>query len=236
MKHHLPVIAICLLLGVAVNVAVAWTCVYRVGFGSFEARQYELVTGQYWTVMTWSAFGSGRIVSVRPVTGSGAVKPVGDRRPEIPPWSGIPNDAVLATATPNFLEAAEARGWPFLSLSATFAAATLSPSFAWDSRYGVEIRPPAHAANVYDASGRTLPLRPIWGGFVANTLLYAATIWLVSRVPAAWRRRIRRARGLCANCGYPPGNSAVCTECGSAVHRAATSLIPMGAHHGQCPQ
>jgi hypothetical protein len=171
--------------------------------------------------MTWATFGSRRIVSVRPVTDTGAVMPVGDRRPEIPAWSDIRHDAAGARATPNFLEAAEARGWPFLSLSVSFVPASPSPSFAWESAYGVEIQSPADPANVYAASGRTLPLRPIWLGFIANTLIYAAALWTLGRVPTLMRRLVRAGRGLCPGCGYPPGDSDICTECGAKRRPAA---------------
>jgi hypothetical protein len=155
------------------------------------------------------------------MTDSGAVKTVGDRRPQIPAWSGIRYDAVGARKSPNFLEATEARGWPFLSLSASFAVGTPSPYLAWESAGGVEIQPPTDAANVYDASGRTVPLRPIWLGFAANTLIYAAALWMLGRVPALGRRLVRVTRGLCPACGYPPGDSAVCTECGAKRRAAA---------------
>jgi hypothetical protein len=218
MRHHLPAIAICLLLGAVVTVAVAWTCAYRVGFGPFEARQYELKSGQFWSVLSWTAFGSRRIVSVRPVPDSGGAELVGDRRPVLPGWSDIRGDDVPAAGSSFVLKGAEARGWPLLSLAARLEAGSAPPSLrAGDSPDAVEIQPPAHAANVYDASGRTLPLRPIGLGFVADTLFYAAAAWLLGRIPLALRRAIRARRGLCPACGYPPGAAAVCTECGRPV-------------------
>ena len=64
-----------------------------------------------------------------------------------------------------------------------------------------------------------LPLRPIWPGFVANTAFYAAILWLLIPGPFALRRFIRVKRGRCVKCGYPMGESAVCTECGKAIPR-----------------
>ncbi len=60
-----------------------------------------------------------------------------------------------------------------------------------------------------------LPLRPIWPAFAVNTLFYAALLWS----PFALRRIIRVKRGLCPACGYPMGESAVCSECGKALPR-----------------
>ena len=69
-------------------------------------------------------------------------------------------------------------------------------------------------------AGWTLPLRPIWPGFAINTLFYAAILrggWLLFAAPFAVRRRRRIKRGLCPACAYPIGTSEVCTECGKPV-------------------
>ncbi|MHC4709797.1 MAG: hypothetical protein ACYTA3_05095 [Planctomycetota bacterium] len=218
MKHRLPTIAICLLLGVLVNVSVAWACAYWVAFGPLEARQYERNHGGPWSILSWAGFGSRRIVSIRPRSTSEDADFADGWRPTPPAWSGIRPGRKPPVGSSVLLEAAEARGWPFLSLSASFEAG--SPPRSFHTRVslgGVEIRPAAHRRNVYDASGCTLPLRPVWRGFIANTLLYAAAAWLLSRLPGVRRRRIRRRQGLCPSCGYPPGASAVCTECGAAL-------------------
>ena len=62
-----------------------------------------------------------------------------------------------------------------------------------------------------------LPLRPIWPGFAVNTLLYATLLWLLIPGPFALRRFLRLRRGLCPKCAYPIGESSVCTECGGAL-------------------
>ncbi len=61
------------------------------------------------------------------------------------------------------------------------------------------------------------PMRPIFPGFLINTLFYTAVLWLVSFAPFTARRLIRRRGGQCAKCAYPIGTSPVCTECGTAV-------------------
>jgi len=64
---------------------------------------------------------------------------------------------------------------------------------------------------------RALPLRPLWPGFAINTVFYAGVLWVLWATPFALRRMIRHRRGRCAQCGYPIGQSPVCTECGAAV-------------------
>ncbi len=65
------------------------------------------------------------------------------------------------------------------------------------------------------SSFRILPLRPIWPGFAVNTLFYAALLWF----PFVLRRFIRVKRGRCPACAYPMGESAMCSECGKALPR-----------------
>ena len=66
-------------------------------------------------------------------------------------------------------------------------------------------------------SARLLLLRPLWPGFMLNTLLYAAALWFVFFAPFKLRRHLRTRRGLCPACGYPVGGAAVCSECGKAL-------------------
>ncbi len=60
-----------------------------------------------------------------------------------------------------------------------------------------------------------LPLRPIWPGFAVNTIFYAALLWLPF-APFALRRLIRQRRGLCPACGYDLRHAEheACPECG----------------------
>ncbi|MEE9128822.1 MAG: hypothetical protein V3T84_02305 [Phycisphaerales bacterium] len=69
-----------------------------------------------------------------------------------------------------------------------------------------------------DLLGRILPLRPIWLGFAINTVFYAM-ILSVPFAPFTLRRLIRRKRGLCINCGYDlrGAEHEACPECGVEV-------------------
>jgi hypothetical protein len=66
---------------------------------------------------------------------------------------------------------------------------------------------------------RRFPAIPLWPGFAANTLVFAAVAWTALVGLPAVRRRRRRARGLCASCAYPVPVPvpAVCPECGAPL-------------------
>ncbi len=64
-----------------------------------------------------------------------------------------------------------------------------------------------------------LPLRPTWPGFAINTLFYAAILWPLICGPFVLRRLIRRKRGLCVVCGYDlrHADHEACPECGGTL-------------------
>ncbi len=65
--------------------------------------------------------------------------------------------------------------------------------------------------------GHILPYRIIASGFAINTIFYAAVLGLLICGPFMLRRIVRRRRGLCPGCGYPVGESDVCSECGNPL-------------------
>ena len=98
-------------------------------------------------------------------------------------------------------------GWPALALEA------LDRSYVADSAYSGGTWYFGLETGEYPA----FPLRPIWPGFAINTGFYAATLWLLIPGPFVLRRFLRVRRGLCPKCGYPMGESSVCTECGQGL-------------------
>lgn len=66
----------------------------------------------------------------------------------------------------------------------------------------------------------SLPLWPVWDGFLLNTALYAALAAGVVLVPRHTLRGWRRRRRACEACGYPVRVSEVCTECGATLRVA----------------
>lgn len=69
-------------------------------------------------------------------------------------------------------------------------------------------------------SGCLYPVTQLWFGFVFNTLIYAALLFLPVFTFSTLRRRRRIRRNLCPSCGYslagavPINNTFTCPECG----------------------
>lgn len=61
-----------------------------------------------------------------------------------------------------------------------------------------------------------LPIKPIWPGFIANSLIYSWLFMLGQLEIISLRKRRRRKRGLCIKCAYDLRGTAhvVCPECG----------------------
>jgi hypothetical protein len=138
----------------------------------------------------------------------------------------------LYTGTSNSIKGS---GWPLLVLSASIYRmhGLNSPGYEVFGGIQTPLEPftyggltlPKGFAMPPDVIPRVLPLRPIWPGFVVNTLFYAAILWLLICGPFAVRRVIRIRRGLCPACAYPRGEAAVCSECGNLVVTGCTSFF-----------
>ena len=199
MKRPLLIIAVCLLLGAMVNVAVAWGCA------------------------VWSPLAGVTIRGCEP--GSNWPRPVPEGWP-LPTWwqgrSGVGVDfesiaAVAVRPDHNELEdvygiAIYKAGWPYHSLGAERRMAFTSMIYEWQQGY--EWQGSINLRWLRSHNERPLPLKPIWPGFAINTIFYATLLWLLVRGSVALRRFLRVRRGLCPKCAYPMGESSVCTECG----------------------
>lgn len=104
-------------------------------------------------------------------------------------------------------------GWPFYSMSMLHT--------SWDgSTYHNGVSVPFVAPSVWvRPSDSVFPIRPLWLGFVANTTINALLLGFILRCALVLKRRHRRARGLCVECGYRLGASSRCPECGLAALR-----------------
>ncbi len=236
MKRRIVLTAIFLLAGAVVNVAVAWACaVWLDRGGPIHGSPKDGVTAAddpRWWVWVIDARGSTLVKSwaSRDPPRLGAL-PSDATQEEIDAWlSGkpirVPNDLVpvpawsRASAMPteaNYGQGTaalweDAAGWPMRGLASLHQEVVgQNAGTSWGLRFG--------AAQGFLGLPRVLPLRPIPVGFAVNTIFYAAVFWLLIPGPFALRRFIRVKRGRCVKCGYPMGESAVCTECGKALPR-----------------
>jgi len=226
-KRRLLILAVFLLAGAVVNVAVAWgiagtsTNYKTMRLQAIECREGERL------VRAFTSFGSELVV--------GRIGPRLDathgelgrwRRSRYERANPSRNDWSLlrkSEALPN-IRMEEACGWPGLALR--WYVRRTEPGL----RGGIELGGTrrysftGHSGRGTVSLGlgdRTLPLLPIWPGFAVNTLLYATLLWLLICGPFTLRRFIRVKRGLCPACAYPGGESDVCSECGTTLHQRA---------------
>lgn len=71
----------------------------------------------------------------------------------------------------------------------------------------------------FTAGERRLPIKPLWGGSILDTVFYAVCLWGLGRGFVILRCRRRKRRGRCANCGYESSGLPTCPECGYASVR-----------------
>ncbi len=225
MKRRLLIVAVFLLAGAVVNVAVAWRfAVWVAPFGPSP-----LISGGTWldSAHLWMTHidpgpGYAQVTSIvdlieesRRQSGR-AIRWAGPAADAIPQWSSLEKPR----PTPG-VHFESAFGWPWLAL--TYEGAVKRPSSARRGAQeiygGIVLSQPALGAP--DRPLRVLPLRPLWRGALANTVFYSAGLWLVWYLkilrPFTLLRRLRIKRGRCPACGYPMGESAVCSECGKAL-------------------
>jgi hypothetical protein len=142
------------------------------------------------------------------------------------PGQTLEGDALTSTATlktlPAFLAIEpwkNSSGWPMRSMccwvenlggypssNATSTRGPLRLVWGWNP-FKVRLGPDA----------KVLPLRPIWSGFIINTIFYAVLVASLVSAFQKLRSRRRMRKRLCPRCAYPVGASPVCTECGEPL-------------------
>ena len=197
MKRRLLFVAVFLLAGAVVNVAVAWgaACwprdVYSISSKGNAALSVE-------DIAWWNKHVAPRCH--RHVESAWKKREV-----------GIESRIFMSAATTQGYVVAihVASGWPARSMSGEL----------WETQgKGTSPRWPWRRAVVVERYGWfAIPFRPIWPGFAANTVFYATVLWLLIPGPFALRTFIRVKRGLCPACAYPTGQSDACSECGKPL-------------------
>ncbi len=202
-------IAIFLLLGAIVNVAVAWGCVIWLPIGKSAATTKGSMNWLASVPKGWPEHASFTRYQRFGLTewAQGAQPPEG-------------GDRMIRSLGQWVMEA----GLPFRSMFLV-----RNQTYRWGQfPSSISARRPASIAEGLEIPawvpwcglnryGRYLPTQIAWLGFAANTVAYGGVAWFAACIPVAIRRRTRSERGLCISCGYPRGTSPVCTECGEPL-------------------
>lgn len=113
---------------------------------------------------------------------------------------------------------AQASGWPLLCLRATqLLTAGSNGAVSTGTSWGIPISGQSSSA----APGTVIPLRPLWGGLLGDTLVYAVAWFAVLSAIVSTRRILLVRRGKCLDCGYSLVglNGHRCPECGANIAR-----------------
>lgn len=204
--------------GVIVSIGVAVACSLMLNPFYRSHYQYAAASsadGEMWFVKRRVRHGVEWVVSLRSFGPSASPD-----RTTPPPSALVPywfeQQAISAQESDNRLLVGY--GWPLKSLgyecsvpdgsssSATDCSCIETDLTPWQDKFGMD-----HLA-------RRIPCRPLWWGFLIDTLLWMSVFWLLfSGVPALYRYR-RLRRGCCPMCGYDLRGSdhVVCPECESS--------------------
>ena len=226
MKRHLRTIAIFLLLGAVVNVAVAWGAALVDPFVVKPEVRGALGTETVWV---WTRVGVKHIF-FRSMGSGSSVRGEPDFPTDImPSWLVFegPTPEHKARKQMREIRTIDGRGWPAISMWCEHERWYWGPGpeETIPLQGGIETGLPDWERFRLSSLQlkRVLPLRPTWPGFAINTLFYAMVLWSLIRGPFALRRFLRLRRGLCPKCAYPMGESSVCTECGGSLPKRAST-------------
>lgn len=231
MRRTRTTILMLLLIGMIVNIAVAWACAlwwpvpvnFRIWFP--EAMPEDLAGRA--EIRAWAkSSGPPSIgVALSRVQSAG----FGVRLDSLGVEELVPGDD--GSMGPSRVHRAHSAGWPFYSMACEgYLDWSMEPKFRFqtppDWRGGIAVpfwmRPSTSGPEVlFFPVPRPLPLRVVPLGFVADSVLYGVIAGCVLFVPGAVRGAWRARRRLCRACGYPVSGLAICPECGRAVESAS---------------
>ncbi len=226
MKRRLLIIAVFLLAGAIVNVAVAWGCVLAYAGDGKRVDSWgaiEQMTDEGSEEWEYSLHDFDQVYYIWWLKRWGERGLEGVPTPARPAWSSPPllqqEDRDLYEDW-RFVEIAS--GWPCLSMKCQGACKKQwpgDPAAASFATGGIRL-----GEISWLRVPHVLPLWPLWPGFALNTPIYAAILWLLIRTPLALRGFIRRRRGRCPKCAYPVGDSTTCSECGNPLPKSRRGL------------
>ncbi len=226
MKRRLLIIAIFLLLGAVVNVAVAWVCAILAEWPAplsptdTDEPQWPRNVPAHWPPVRSDLEGKAFGLHLHRSTA---------RRHHL-------DDKGSVLSSESYIIDLYRVGWPSAALQWDIWSEVefeISGGLKSTNRFGghppytawlIGLKPPDLLIPQPNDQWRQLPICPAtWLGLSANTFFYAGIVWLLIPGPFVLRRLIRRRRGLCPKCAYPMGESTVCTECGKLLPKRAVA-------------
>jgi hypothetical protein len=134
----------------------------------------------------------------------------------LPAWGTMGAGGVLGDQNQWYdVHHVEGFGWPMLAMACVYGPGA-SRGTTVRARLGIE----TSQTRMVDSNGatyvKTLPVVPIWPGFVFNAVAFAIAFWMSMFAPFIIRRNLRCRRGYCIQCGYDLRGQYVagCPECG----------------------
>ncbi len=217
MKGRLGKLVLFVLLGVYVNIAVAWF--FAVTFDVCDTQPLggatKVAPNEYWVITRLQKLGVTYVLSEREESSfyEGYFDRDWPAEALAPRWAGLRDDLPPWEPNPGSNRRVDAYGWPFRTLWCEFFSGR--EYFQEHTNLlngGIDLLDPSS----FRENGWALPLFPIFPAFIVNSIFYAAIIWIAWIMPGRIRRRIRLRRGVCVHCAYDlRGTSGgVCPECG----------------------
>ena len=218
---------VCLILGSAMTIAVAWGCELFAPRGWSRVQQ---VSGPYFERYRpddWPQLDTLWLTEIVGITYRVAEAIVSIRLSSTPGEDGVSKDVYYWISENQY-------GLPWRSMSFYSSEVWGDPQARADPNFPVPQQPIfpllARGIDVPTWSRKwfgwpRLPLRPMWPGFLSSTLVYGSfaslVLSVVSFLQKCHRLSRRKRRGLCVKCGYPVDDFAVCPECGTPTGRDA---------------
>lgn len=225
MKRHLFKVALFLLLGAIVNVAVAWGCTLILGENPNKGNLqigFEQIDEDYkWLVHRGDKPG---LISIQSYFGAIVTygdEPLIEADSLVERWSHVPNRND-PSGEPNSWEEF-ASGWPVTALWSRLTERDPMHFIVMPKNPRVLPLDLIERGWLIDWSflqkQYILPIGLIWHGFLINTIFYALILWLFKLGIFKMHRYVRSQHGCCIKCNYNLRGTEhdVCPECGTKI-------------------
>lgn len=210
------------MLGTLTACAIAWVFAmqtslhgsprYNIDSGSTMFGYDSADNGQIWLLALGRTTGVIELSIGRPPTDVDITSLRVERmleRSEVPSWSIMRQTRAPDTLSTRWFE--QGFGWPMICLAQRHEFDPVTDRITHTNA----IRMPRQLRQRFE--GSFLPLVPIWPGLLINAALFGWLWFVVLACPIMCRKRLRKFRGRCPDCGYNRRKAAsdCCPECGA---------------------